>query len=147
MSSIVRDPLHSQLAGSIAVPVPPSLAGVRVGCDVVSVARVAAMIDRRPGAAEVLFTPAELQDATRDGGDLTTPRARQRLAARFAAKEAIVKLLHRPALSWTDVEVVSDATGAPVVHIHGQPAPIAVSLSHDATHAFAMVAMTDAAPR
>jgi holo-[acyl-carrier protein] synthase len=145
MRTIVSDPQHSQSATQLAVPVPPSLAGVRVGCDVVAVARVAAMMDRRPGAASALFTPAEQLDATRDGGDLMTPRARQRLAARFAAKEAIVKLLDRPALGWTDVEVISDAVGAPVVRILGRPAPIAVSLSHDETHAFAMVAMTVAA--
>jgi holo-[acyl-carrier protein] synthase len=122
-----------------AVPV-PHLPGVAVGCDVVDVARIAALLHRRPAARRRLFTPAELAASTRDGVAPDDPVAVRRLAARFAAKEALVKLLRRPQLAWTDVEVVAAADGAPTVRIHGSPTDIAVSLSHDDDVAMAVVA-------
>lgn len=67
----------------------------------------------------------------------------ERLAARFAGKEAVLKLL-RPdrgqAIPLSDVAVVLDAAGAPTVELTGRAAelaatlgcgPIAVSLSHE----------------
>ncbi len=118
----------------------PRLPGVAIGCDVVEVDRVVSLLTRWPGARERLFTPAELADSTRDGIDPDDPAAMRRLAARFAAKEALVKLLGRPALAWTDVEVVSTEDGAPVLCIHGEPTDIAVSLSHERGVAMAVVA-------
>jgi holo-[acyl-carrier protein] synthase len=134
-----RVPDATVTAGSGPVPV-PHVPGVAVGCDVVDVARIAALLDRRPAARERLFTPAELADSTRDGVAADAPVAVRRLAARFAAKEALVKLLRRPQLAWTDVEVVAAADGAPTVRIHGAPTDIAVSLSHDGAVAMAVVA-------
>lgn len=67
----------------------------------------------------------------------------ERLAARFAGKEAVVKLL-RPApdqaIPLRDVAVVLDAAGAPTVELSGAAAalaesigcgPIAISLAHE----------------
>ena len=124
----------------------PRLPGVAVGCDVVEVARVTSLLTRWPQARERLFTAAELADSTRDGVLADDPAAVRRLAARFAAKEALVKLLGRPALAWTDVEVVADDDGAPRVRIHGEATDIAVSLSHDAGVAMAVVARRTTAP-
>lgn len=125
----------------------PRLPGVEVGCDVVEVDRVASLLTRWPGARERLFTPGELADSTRDGVSADDPAAMRRLAARFAAKEALVKLLGRPALAWTDVEIVSTEDGAPVVRIRDEPTDIAVSLSHDRGVAMAVVARrTDRRP-
>lgn len=125
----------------------PRLPGVAVGCDVVEVDRVASLLTRWPGARERLFTPAELADSTRDGVPEDDPAAMRRLAARFAAKEALVKLLGRPAMAWTDVEIVTTEDGAPVVRIHDEPTDIAVSLSHDRGVAMAVVARrTDPRP-
>ncbi|MBI5033548.1 MAG: holo-ACP synthase [Chloroflexi bacterium] len=75
------------------------------------------------------------------------------LAARFAAKEAVSKLLgvgiqHADGVSWQDIEVISDARGKPMVQLHGQAArraqaigvhDLALSLSHTRDHAIAMV--------
>lgn len=122
---------------------PPTLPGVAVGCDVVEVARLAGMLGRRPSARAVLFTPAERADAVRDGVAEDDLIAVRRLAARFAAKEAVVKLLRRPPLAWTDVEVRCAEDGAPSVWISGDPTPIAVSLAHDGAVAVATVAATD----
>ncbi len=123
-----------------AGPVPPPLPGVRIGCDVVEVSRLAGLLARRPAARDVLFSPAEQADAVRDGVPADGPVALRRLAARFAAKEAVVKLLGRPALRWTDVEVRRSHTGAPVLHLCGAPSAVAVSLSHDGDVALAVVA-------
>ncbi len=93
---------------------------------------------RTPRLAERLFTPAE-----RAAG---TP---ERLAARFAAKEATAKALGTPfAGGWYDVEVVSGARGRPGLRVTGGVAALAatlgvtrwhVSLSHDGGLATALV--------
>lgn len=121
-------------------PATPDVTGVAVGCDVVEVARMARLLARRPTARDRLFTPAEQADAVRDGVGPDDPTALRRLAARFAAKEAVVKLLRRPALAWTDVEVRTHEDGAPHLWIHGQCTDIAISLSHDGDVAMAVAA-------
>ena len=125
---------------SLAAPSVPEVPGVAVGCDVVDVARVADLLRRRPAARTRLFTAHELAASTRDGIADDDPAAVRRLAARFAAKEALVKLLDRPALAWTDVEVHTDRDGRPSIRIHGEATDIAVSLSHDGATAMAVVA-------
>ena len=75
----------------------------------------------------------------------------QRYAARFAAKEAVLKVLGTGwsgGIAWTDVEVTREATGRPTVKLHGEAAKIAeqcgitalhISLSHLQGHALASV--------
>jgi holo-[acyl-carrier protein] synthase len=84
-----------------------------------------------------VFTARELADANRNAHD-----AAPRLAARFAAKEAVLKTL-RPRgwwPDWRDIEIVRDATGCCHVALHGRAASFAaeqdlhvaaVSLSHE----------------
>ena len=110
---------------------------VGVGVDVVEVQRLARALERTPGLADRLFTPAE-----RD-------RSLESLAARFAAKEAVAKALGAPGgLHWHDAEVVSEDSGRPVLHVTGTVAAAAeaqgvrawhLSLSHDGGIATAMV--------
>lgn len=121
----------------------PTLPGVATGCDVVAVARLRGLLQRRPAAGDVLFTEAERDDAVRDGVAEHDDVALRRLAARFAAKEAVVKLLRRPPLRWTDVEVRRGADGAPSLWLRGEPLAIAVSLAHDGDVAMAAIAATD----
>lgn len=71
------------------------------------------------------------------------------IAGRFAAKEAVLKVLGtgwRGAIAWTDVEVVNDRAGQPVVRLSGECERIAqglgvtrvlVSISHTEKHAAA----------
>ncbi len=72
------------------------------------------------------------------------------LAARFAAKEAAAKALGTGigAVRWTDLEVLTDARGAPYLHLHGEAQRQAerlgitlwaVSLSHSRGCAVAVV--------
>ena len=73
----------------------------------------------------------------------------EHLAGRFAAKEAVLKVLGtgwRGGIAWTDIEIVSEASGQPRVALTGECARIAgergiaqwhVSISHIETHATA----------
>jgi holo-[acyl-carrier protein] synthase len=110
---------------------------VGVGVDVIEVARLAAALDRTPSLRDRLFTPAEQ----------TVDRV-ESLAARFAAKEAVAKVLGAPGLRWLDAEVVSAADGKPSLVVHGGVAEAAaaqgiarwhLSLSHDGGIATAFV--------
>src|SRR5215468_1278522 len=110
---------------------------VGVGIDVVDIERFAESLERTPGLAERLFTPAE-----RHLGIAS-------LAARFAAKEALAKALGAPAgLHWHDAEVVTADSGQPSMLLTGTVAARAVelgvqrwllSISHDAGIASAVV--------
>ncbi len=112
-----------------------------VGVDAVDVARFGAVLGRRPSVCARLFTDAE----RRDGHDDV-----QRLAARFAAKEATMKALGGGigSVGWRDVEVVRLETGEPTLRLSAGAAVLAarrgvarwhVSLTHTATVAIAMV--------
>lgn len=55
----------------------------------------------------------------------------EKLAGRFAVKEAVLKLLGtgwRGKIAWTDIEVVNDQLGRPVVAISGEVKVIADKL-------------------
>lgn len=105
---------------------------VGVGIDVVDTARFAASLKRTPALRDRLFDAAELAVA----GD-SVPR----LAARFAAKEAVAKALGAPAgLAWHDCAVRTADTGRPVLEVTGTVAAAAaaagvthwhLSLTHD----------------
>jgi len=120
------------------------------GIDLIEIERIARAIERWGDRfLDRVFTPAEL----------AIYRARPAsLAARWAAKEAVAKLLGvglrglggagRPAdaLAWTEIEVLSDSQGRPALALYGRAAararalglgPIALSLSHTREHAIA----------
>jgi holo-[acyl-carrier protein] synthase len=111
-----------------------------LGCDVVDVARLAGTIDRQPGFLERVFTARELTDVGRGGVDLASAVAQDRLAARFAAKEATRKALEDLRLPFHAVEVRTADDGAPRLYLHGEPSPLACSLAHDGGVAMAVVA-------
>ena len=75
-----------------------------------------AVLRRTPRFAERVFTPGERDYCERRG--VVAP---QHYAARFAAKEAALKALGTGwsgGLAWQDIEVVSNAAGAPSVVFH-----------------------------
>jgi holo-[acyl-carrier protein] synthase len=117
---------------------------VGVGIDLVDVGRLRSAMARRPGFASRVFTDQE-RDTPAAGA-----RVAQRLAARFAAKEATMKALGvgLGAFALRDVEVVVDEDGRPSLVLHGAASERAsclgahtfsVSLSHTATLASAVV--------
>lgn len=103
--------------------------------------------------ASRLFTPAERAYA-RSGMGVEA----ERLAARFAAKEAVIKALDlsEAGIGWRDIEVVRQPGGACTIALHGKAArhasemgvaKLLVSLSHDGDCAGAMVIALLAEPR
>jgi holo-[acyl-carrier protein] synthase len=110
-----------------------------VGCDIVDVTRMRRLLAERPSARERLFTDRELADVLRGGVDPDGPVAIERLAARFAAKEAARKALGGRGPSLTEIEVRTGEDGAPTLWIGGAPSRLACSLSHDAGVALAVV--------
>lgn len=108
---------------------------VGVGTDLVDVERFRRVLERRPRLAQRLFSDAERAYAERHRN------AAPRLAARFAAKEAVMKALGvgLGAFKLRDVEVVRRPSGAPEVALYGAAAALArernahrwwLSLSH-----------------
>ena len=104
---------------------------MRVGTDIVHVPRLAQQVeDLGQDFLARVFTPQELAACA---GSV------ERLAARWAAKEAVIK-----ALGWelqdvalTDIEVTGE--GRPRVVLHTTGAVLDVSLSHDGEYAIAVV--------
>ncbi|MEX2587698.1 MAG: holo-ACP synthase [Actinomycetota bacterium] len=117
---------------------------IRLGVDVVDIARLQRRMQRWPRLTDRLFTQAEQAYC------LSKPNPPQHFAARVAAKEAAFKAVGKgwPELSWTDVEVIS-AADKPVLSLTGRAAEQAgpctpvVSLSHDAGVAIAAVLLLD----
>lgn len=120
---------------------------VVTGVDILQVPRMAAAVERHGARLlERLFTPQELAYCGR--------RA-ERLAARFAAKEAVgkalgvgMRTLAREGIGWHEVEVVNNARGQPQVRLYGAAAVRAqqlgivgwsLSLAHEREYAIAMV--------
>lgn len=129
-------------AGDGRVPATP-----RIGCDVVTVGDVAKSIDRFGDRyLRRMFTPHELSVCV--GANRV-----QRLAARFAAKEAVMKVL-RPrdeAIPWRSIEIHREHWGGCSVLLSGNAAVRAsdeqltdfqVSISHEPAYAIATVVAT-----
>lgn len=123
-----------------------ALPGVRLGFDLARISGVAESIrlfGRR--FTDRFFTARELDYALSGTG-----LCAERLAARFAAKEAVIKALSlsEAGIAWRDIEVEREATGACRIVLHGEARRIAgalgvqrvlVSLSHDGDVAGAVV--------
>ena len=114
------------------------------GIDIVENVRFGALLTRHPDRARRrLFTDAELAYAS------GKKREVEHLAARFAAKEAVLKALGTGwagGIAWTDVEITRTVTGQPGVRLSGPAAERAealgicswlLSLSHTEHYAMA----------
>lgn len=119
---------------------------VKIGIDLVEVAKVKRVLVKTPSLQEALFTPAELRCSIE-------PRFLfVYLAQRFAAKEAFLKALGTGlsgGTDWRDVEV-QEVSGRPLLQLWGQTALVAnemrvvrsaLSLSHTKQHAVALVVL------
>lgn len=120
-----------------------------VGIDLIEIERVAKVLEKHPERfIRRVFTPAEAAYC----------RGRvPELAARFAAKEAVMKALGTGARSvaWRDIEVLPDRRGKPLVYLYGGAKAragvigleaIDISLTHLASFAMAAVVCTATKP-
>ncbi|APP80623.1 holo-ACP synthase [Xanthomonas hortorum] len=116
------------------------------GVDVVDMADFSRLMNEQAGGfLDRYFTLGELATANEGGNRI------ERLASRFAIKEAVLKALGTgwgDGIAFTDVEVVSQRTGAPTVVLHRRLVKIAdekgiarwlVSASHTTAVAMASV--------
>jgi holo-[acyl-carrier protein] synthase len=116
---------------------------VGVGVDIVDTRRFAGVLMRSPRLVTRVFTPREI---TLSGGDRIRPAS---LAARWAAKEAVAKVLvDNRGLAWHDCEVLNGQRGEPELVLSGTVLAAArargidtwlISLSHDGDMAIAFV--------
>jgi holo-[acyl-carrier protein] synthase len=109
---------------------------LRTGVDVVGVDRLRRLVEGDEERQRTLFTARELDYCNRK------KRKYEHMAARFAAKEAVLKAFGTgisQRMRWTDVEVVNDRVGRPTIRLEGAVASFAerhglcdldVSLSH-----------------
>ena len=123
---------------------------VGTGIDIIEVPRVAAAVERFGDRfLNRVFTASEIRYCQ------SKQNAMERLAARFAAKEAGFKALGtgwRHGVTWRDVEVGRESTGRPTICFHGKASAFAarlgarrasLSLSHTAAQAIAQVILED----
>ncbi|MFT5530606.1 MAG: holo-[acyl-carrier protein] synthase [Candidatus Poriferisodalaceae bacterium] len=117
---------------------------IGIGIDAVDIDRFRTTLARSASIAERLFTPGELAYA-RQANDPT-----ERLAARFAAKEAVMKVLGvgLGAFGFHDVEVTRHDSGRPYLVLRGAALELAeqagvvqwhISLTHTDLQAQAFV--------
>ena len=96
------------------------------GIDLVEIARIERMLaDHAERFVDRCFDPVEAEYA--DGAEAVRC---ERLAARFAAKEAVLKALGtglRSGMEWTDIVMVRDELGAPSIRLGGRVAEVAAS--------------------
>ncbi len=117
VSGVTQSGSGAPIAGRSALA--PGLVGI--GCDLVDIDRFRRVIQRQPSVSGRLFTEGELAYA----GRAADPS--QRLAARFAAKEATLKALGLGlgGMRMSEIEVVRDSGGQPALLLHGQAAATA----------------------
>lgn len=121
--------------------IPAQTVKTAVGVDIIEIDRIKHAIARSQDSfLNRIYTPAEL----------VYTRNVSSLAARFAAKEAVMKALGTGTrgVGWKDIEILTNADGAPLVQLYGRAlqkstelglAGFQVSLSHSRKYAVAFV--------
>ena len=117
---------------------------VGIGVDIVDIPRFEQTLARTPRLRERLFSSAE---------QTLKPRS---LAARYAAKEALIKALGgSDGVHWTEIEITPEPSGRPWFTLTGSTAEVVaargivglhLSMSHDAGLATAYVVAESADP-
>ena len=125
---------------------------IGIGVDLAEVDRIRDALER-PTTGERfrsrVFTPGEQAYCERRRGKYES------YAARFAAKEAMMKALGRGwsrEVSWTEIEITRESGGRPMIRLHGRTAAyagklgirrISLALTHTADTAVAEVIAED----
>ncbi len=116
---------------------------VYIGTDIVDVARIRELVNSHPDRFIArTYTPNE-QSYCREKAN---PEIH--FAGRFAAKEAIKKALMTSGIKnpirWTDMEIIADENGAPVINLNGErfetlQCKVSISHTNEIAIAFAVV--------
>jgi holo-[acyl-carrier protein] synthase len=116
------------------------------GIDIVEIPRMREAVEKwGDNFISKIFTDREVKYST------SKRFSEQHFAARFAAKEAVVKAFGEPNKSpirWTEIEVINDREGKPVIEFRGDALKlkkkkrvdeVIVSMSHSKNYAVASV--------
>lgn len=116
---------------------------IGLGIDIVKINRIEKILDRWNNRFKFrIFTEEEIRYCN------SKAKQAQHYAARFAIKEAAVKMLGGVVCSWQDIEVSNDDSGKPGLSLKGETAKIAlkngikriyVSIAHENDYAIAQV--------
>lgn len=118
----------------------------KIGIDLVQVSRIAESLERfGERFLRRIFTEGEIAYAAAEPAQMA-----ERLAARFAAKEATIKALRlaEHPVNWRDIEIRRTPSGSCEIDLHGTverlvsssgPGSLVVSLSHEGDYATAVV--------
>jgi len=118
------------------------LSRVPIGIDIIEIDRIKqAILTWEDSFLKRVYTEAELENCHNVASSL---------AARFAAKEAVMKALGTgtKGLSWRDVEILSNSAGVPLIRLHCRAQKRAeeigvkvfsVTMSHSKQYAIAIV--------
>lgn len=117
---------------------------IGAGVDIVEVFRMKGAIEKwGEGFLAKIFTDREIKYSN------SRRFSHQHFAARFAAKEAVIKAFGEPRkfpIKWTDIEVLNDDEGKPVMKFHNDAlalkkrkkvSDIIISMSHSKNYAVA----------
>jgi holo-[acyl-carrier protein] synthase len=120
---------------------------IGIGVDLVKIDRINKAGKNHSGFLERVFTPREREYCSKQ------KNPGQHYAARFAAKEAVLKAIGTgwsAGVKWTDMEVLHGEGGGPIVNISGRVKDlmdlkgvrqILLSYSHDGDYAVAQVVL------
>jgi holo-[acyl-carrier protein] synthase len=121
---------------------------IAIGVDLVEINRIEEVFTRRGDRfRKRVFTEGEISYCERRASKLAS------YAARFAAKEAVMKALGTgwsEGVGWKDIEVVSSPTGAPTIQLHRNALErmreigatrVLVSLTHSGELAIAQIVL------
>jgi holo-[acyl-carrier protein] synthase len=112
-----------------------------IGVDIIEISRIERVISRwQDSFLKRIYTGEELESCSNASS----------LAARFAAKEAVMKALGIGArgVNWRDIEILTNGDGAPLIRLHGRArerskeigiAEFCVTMSHSREYAVAFV--------
>lgn len=116
------------------------------GIDIVEIPRMRDAVKKwGKGFISKVFTPREVRYSN------SKRFSEQHFAARFAAKEAVIKAFGEPSkfpIKWTDIEVINDGEGKPIIEFRGGALKfkkrkkiddVVVSMSHSKNYAIASV--------
>lgn len=114
-----------------------------IGTDIIAISRIKSAIEKNPRFVDKIFSPAEILYCQNRANPY------QSYAARFAAKEAVMKAIGTGwdgTINWIDIEIINDEKGAPQVLTYNdslrfitqnQITRIFLSLSHEKDYAIA----------
>ncbi len=119
-----------------------------IGTDIVDVNRIARMVEQYEGRfLEKILVPTEVEACAESSNRI------QRIAARFAAKEALVKAMGTgmcAEINYRHIEILNGKLGEPLLRLHGSAeemqkkrgiSRIHLSMSHTEKYATAMVVL------